>query len=112
MTILNQRENQNITRVYLDTSLNLIELFVNDIVEINYLPNFEAYSIMEKADVHSIVFVKSQTNFYKIYESLSNIYDNVELRLDESSKMLIKFLERSMTVELLLVEHPDIHHDV
>lgn len=112
MTSLNQRDSKKLVRVYLETSLNLIELFVNDIVEIHHLPNFEASSVEEQADIHGVVIVKEDTNLHKIFESLSNIYVDVELRLDEASKMLIKFTESSIAVELLLVEHSDYHQDV
>lgn len=107
MRTLNNYEGQSSMNAYLGTSLNLIELFVDKIIEIHYLPNFEAYFIYEKADIHSIVFVKSSKDFLKMYEVLTNIYTNIELLMNESAQMLIKFSENNLSFELLLVEYSD-----
>lgn len=107
MKTLNNREDQRFINVYLDTSLNLIELFVDRIIEIHYLPNFEANLIHEKADVHSVAFVKSTDDFNKIYEVLCNIYANIELLINEPQQVLIKFIENNVSFEILLVEYSD-----
>lgn len=107
MKTLNNRENQGLVHIYLETSLNLIELFVDKIIEIHYLQNFEAHFIHEKADIHSVAFLKSSQDFYSIYEVLKNIYNNIEMLIDEPSKVLIKFTENDVSFELLLVEYSD-----
>lgn len=107
MKTLNNREDQGFIQMYLDTSLNLIELFVDKIIEIHHLPNFEAYFIYEKADIHSVAFVKSTQDFNKIYDVLSNVYTNIELLINEPTQVLIKFVENNVSFEILLVEYSD-----
>ena len=109
MTLINRDDLKLHRHVYLSTSLDLIEHFHNEIIEIHHLPDFKAYKVTDKADVHIVVIIKAHIVFQTIYESLSNKYKNIELRIEDHKKMVIRFLEHIFTVEMLFIEHSDFH---
>lgn len=76
------------------------------------MPDFKAYEVTDKADVHSVVIIKENIVFQTLYESLSNKYKNLELRIEDPKKMVIRFLECSFTVEMLLIGHSDFHENI
>ena len=109
MTAIHSEDLKKRRDIYLSTSLKLIELFNNEIIEIHHLPDFKAYKVTDKADVHIVVIIKAHIVFQTIYESLSNKYKNIELRIEDHKKMVIRFLEHIFTVEMLFIEHSDFH---
>ena len=112
MTATNRDDLKQHRHVYLSTSLDLIEHFHNEIIEIHHLPDFKAYKVTDKADVHSVVIIKAHIVFPTIYESLSNKYKNIELRIEDPKKMVIRILEHTFTVELLFIGHSDFHENI
>ena len=109
MTAIHNEDLKKRRDIYLSTSLKLIELFNNEIIEIHHLPDFKVYEVENKADVHGVIIIKENIVFNTVYDLLLNKYKNVELIINDSKKMVIHFLEGSFTVELLFIEHSDFH---